>query len=201
MRTIKFKLLTQQQLETIKVTVTTFGELKTEILKSEMAEKINFDGVKFIERNSKAEYGSIDEAILPIGDLLFFVTPTKTDSGCGDTQSPLKPISEIEDMSYNEIRTYISLLNKAETSAIDLTGTRNDIIARYIEWFNTIEILADDEIEDGSIQDLLYQSITLIEKAIILYSKLPENKQFAIEGITVEQLQEEAELLKAKLNK
>ena len=44
MRTIKFKLLTQTQLETLQVEVTTFGQLKEVVLASNFADKINFNG-------------------------------------------------------------------------------------------------------------------------------------------------------------
>lgn len=198
MRTIKFKLLTQTQLEKLEAEVSTFGQLKEAVLSSEFADKINFDGVKFIERNSKAEYGSIDEAILPAGDLLFFVTPTKTDSGTDEFV--VKSVDEINEMGYNELRSYGSQANHLLDADIDLSGKRDDILPRVIDFVENLGV-TEDSIDE--IPTLLSDAIELISKAIEMYLALPEESrpEYAIEGVTVEELQAEAERLKQLLNK
>lgn len=199
MRTIKFKLLTQVQLEKVEAEVTTFGQLKDAVLKSEFGSKINFNGVKFIERNSKAEYGSIDEAILPAGDLLFFVTPTKTDSGLGDSFEVM-PVEALEEMGYNELKSYGSKVNHELGEEIDLSGKRDDILERLVDWTENLEI-PEESID--AIPTLLSDAIELISQAIEMYLAMPEGErpEYAIEGVTVEELQAEAERLKQLLNK
>lgn len=209
MRTIKFKLLTQQHLETIAITTPlfTFGDLKTHILNSDITDKINFNNVKFFERTTKAEYGAFDDAILPTGNLLFFVTPTKTDSGV-DEAIRILSLSEITKMTYNELRTYISKLNKTTDTQINLQGTRSDIITRYAHWIQlgstdnnkeTIEENPDEKSDD--IVKLLTHSLSLIEKAIKLYSELPKPEEYAIDGVTIKELEKEATQLKDQLKK
>lgn len=81
MRTIKFKLLTQNLPVTLETNATTYAELEKDIMSTDLADKINLGNVKLIERLTKAEYGSVPDAVLPEGDIMFFVTPKKTKSG------------------------------------------------------------------------------------------------------------------------
>ena len=77
MRTIKIKLLTQNQLHVVKTNATTFGELKKEMSKLD----IDWKDIQLIDRNTKASY-VLDDSVLPVGDCFFFVMPTKSKHGC-----------------------------------------------------------------------------------------------------------------------
>lgn len=191
MRKIKFKLLTQQQIEVLVTDVRLFGEMINVILKSDLADKIKVGEVKFIERETKTEYGNINEAILPAGDCLFFVTPIKTKSGMN-----ILDWDEITDMSYKELRTYGSQLNNENGACIILTGNRDDILDSFKMWHVT---LSNDEMVEEDYTVILLQAIKLIEEAIILGKA--ENIEYAINGVTFEELEKEALLLKNLLNK
>ena len=79
MRNINLKLLTQREPVRLQTSATTFGELKEEIVKAGVS--IDFSNAQFIERVTKAEFGHIDSALLPPGDILLYVVPVKTKLG------------------------------------------------------------------------------------------------------------------------
>ena len=88
MRKISFKLLTQAQLEVLETSARTLGELKAEISRNQrLRGKIAFGEVQLIERETKATFGDIDDAILPATDCIMFVVPRKTKSGAPDLAS------------------------------------------------------------------------------------------------------------------
>ena len=197
MRKISFKLLTQASLEKIEANVTTFGDLKRAITNSSIARKINFNEVKFIEKNTKAEFGSIDEAILPAGDLLFYVTPVKTKSGLNITPENFLQFSQeevinfMDSLGYNEIRTFGSKLNSLNPSAkISLTGTRADICENVCDFIlEEFENMPDIE----TLKDNLTEAIELITVV----------KEALDKGVigSFDELQAEAERLSKLLNK
>jgi hypothetical protein len=76
MRTIKLKLLTQQQLEVVETNARTFGELKSELEYL----GINWNNNKLIDRSTKTTF-ELDNALLPSGDSIMFQMPTKSESG------------------------------------------------------------------------------------------------------------------------
>ena len=117
MRKISFKLLTQNQLVSIDTNARTFGELKEAVSNSGLEGVVTFGDNQFLERVTKASFGQIDEALLPQGDCIFFVLPLKTKSG-----------SDLDNMSYQELRSYGSFLNKTEDAGINLHGKREDVL-------------------------------------------------------------------------
>jgi len=194
MRNIKFKLLTQQQVETLTTDARTFGQMVEAINASDFAGKINLKGVKFIERETKVEYGSINDALLPVGDCLFFVTPVKTKSGAN-----VLPWEDVDNMSYQELRTYGASLNTENNAGIALTGKRTDILNAFRVYYDNLP--KEEEVLDY--KTLLNQAIVIIQKAITLGQTFKEAEpiEFAVDGVTFEELANEAEALKKLLNK
>lgn len=191
-----FKLLTQVQLEKLETNVRTFGELKQAILNSPMRGKINFNEVKFIEKETKAEYGSIDDATLPTGDLLFFVTPTKTKSGVEITadnflQFDMDEVLEfVDNLGYNEIRRFASFLNNKGAN-ITISGTRYEIAERVSNYIETKFEETDSKVEE--LIEVLSDAVESIQLVI---------KALESGAITkVDALQAEAERLRNLLNK
>ena len=78
MRTIKVKLTTQANLVSIETAATYLGEFKNEPAVKDLG--INWDASKLIDKGSKNTL-ELDETLLPAGDAIFFVFPTKTNSG------------------------------------------------------------------------------------------------------------------------
>lgn len=77
-RTIKLKLLTQNNLVSVVTGVRTLAEFKKtpEVL----ALNIDWESTKLIDRESKAIF-DLDEAVMPAINAIMFVTPTKTKGG------------------------------------------------------------------------------------------------------------------------
>ena len=127
MRTIKFKLLTQTNLESLTTNAVNFGELKQELKQIDWGRNINFNSVQFIERTTKVAYGNVDEAILPAVDSIFIVVPTQTKSG---------RIVDLDSMTYNGLRTYVSKLNRDQKAGIDMSGSKEAILVRVKAYLN-----------------------------------------------------------------
>jgi len=87
-RVVKLKLLTQQDVITVKTSARTRGELCSEL----SSYGINWGSVKLIDRATHDTY-ELDEAVLPAIDCLLFVVPIKTKSGV--------------DLSYREVKEKI----------------------------------------------------------------------------------------------
>jgi hypothetical protein len=161
----------------------------------------NAESFAFVEKTTLSEYGKIDEALLPAGDCIFFVLPIKNKAGLD-----LNSIEELKTLNYNELRTYCALINEVKDAKIDQSGSRVDILNRAIK-FTQAQLKvntkakkveeAKEVIVDNSINELLLDAINLIEKAIELSKD--NNSQLA-DGITYEELHEEALRLKAILN-
>lgn len=107
-RIIKIKLLTQVSLVSIESNARTFGEFKRE--EAVKALNINWNQVKVIDRASKVSF-DMDESVLPAIDAIFFITPTKTDSGMGDTRSNL--YAEIEELKQHGVAVSFNYTRKS----------------------------------------------------------------------------------------
>lgn len=221
MTTFKFKLTTQVALETLESNATTFGELRRDIENSELAKKISFerstenrDGqewvktIKLIERNTQAEYGAISEAKLPAGDsIIFFVTPIEHKGGLVEVEA-LHAESfevleeELDELGYNEIRSFGSKLNRVHDANIDLSGKRHEMLENIIDWLadfyagepeTTINITESDDVTE-----LLSTAVHIIVRCIdLLESDLTAD---VVDNTTLAQLHEDALVLQAKLN-
>ena len=225
MTTFKFKLTTQVALETLESNAQTFGELKRDIQNSELADKISFerktehrDGqewvrtIKLIERNTQAEYGAVDDARLPAGDsLIFFVTPIEHKGGlvaAEDLHLESYEIleEELQELGYNEIRSFGSKLNRVHDADIDLSGKRDEMLENILDWLEEYYAEEEDDnavitiqtTEDASATDLLSAAVHLIVRCIDLL----ESDQAAdvVDNTTLTQLHEDALELQRKMN-
>ena len=185
MRNISLKLLTQRNIEIVSTDATTFGGLKAAIGRNtNLNGKIAFGDVQFIERNSKAVFGDIEDATLPEGDLIMFVVPKKTKSGmdCPD----------FDNMTKLELVKFADNLNNNYGADIDTTET-----FEYIQ--EQIEEFIDDYVEPSDTQEKLYSiADTLRDLAVQvegIADKFPEQREL---GGIQDILQQEAEAI-AKL--
>ena len=160
-RTIRFKLPAQISLLTMRSSATTWGQLKEEILRDPvLKEEIPLDTVpitregrdyirsfKFIDKDTFAEYGKIDDAVLPDKDLIFIITPVEHKGGATNsnkiadlvfllTWDPVKLIINLEEANYNTLRSFGSHLNRKYDKNIDLSGTKEEMKSNIIKAVN-----------------------------------------------------------------
>lgn len=186
MRKIKFKLLTQTQLEVLETSARTFGELKEEMAAHAVLSSVNFNNSQLIERSTKVAYQNIDGAVLPPVDCIMFQADTKTNSGCD-----LPTVESLKEMGYNELRTLGSKLNKENGANIDLTGKRVDILERMVNCVEDMEFNFDEE----ELESPLDYAIKNLEESLEIlrdYKADEEEATNVVEFLTLEDLEDEA---------
>lgn len=193
MRKIKFKLLTQINLEVLETSARTFGELKADMAKHSTLNAVSFNNSQLIERETKVMYGTLDDAVLPATDCIMFVTPVKTLSG-----ADIPTITELQEMGYNELRSLGSKLNKENDADIDLSGKRDDILDRMEDFVLMQEAAA--QAEEQSAEEIVDE---IIDRLQVLKTKLPVREVYVEEvtaiKVTLEDLEAEARALKTKV--
>lgn len=232
-RTIRFKLPAQISLLTMRSSATTWGQLKEEILRDPvLKEEIPLDTVpitregrdyirsfKFIDRDTFAEYGKIDDAVLPDKDLIFIITPVEHKGGATNsnkiadlvfllTWDPVKLIINLEEANYNTLRSFGSHLNRKYDKNIDLSGTKEEMksnIIKAVKELTGTELNSQEETfpetydvemeQPISAVDLLERSIIDITKAIKLIKEDEEN----IEKLKMVEQEEKLEKLSKSL--
>jgi hypothetical protein len=178
---------------------------------SSLKNKIEVGKVKFIDKATMAEYGSIPEAILPASNCILFVTPIQTKAGAVTEENFFENgeselMDELEEMGYNELRSLGSKLNKKYDAGIDLSGKRGDILDNIMDFFDdnldqyNTDNVDSEEVEVTSLKSILMDAIDLIETVIEGLSKVSVNTDIA-EGVTFTELQQQAERLRDLLNK
>jgi len=190
MRTINVKLAAVRGLIKIETNATTLGEFKNEINENYSDQNIPTTNVKFVDIKTKISYED-DRALLPAGDAYFFPVPITSKSGIEFLSE-----EEVDEMGYNEVRSYGSSLNKENGATISLSGKRDDIIPRIKEFLSS-----QDSTEAQQPVELLKDAVKLINAAIskVKEIKLKENVEYAIPGMTLEELEKECEILIEKL--
>lgn len=196
MRKIRLKLLTQSQLVTLNTEAYTFAELQKEVENHPELKDVVVSGKsQFIDNATKAVYGTIPDAILPVGDCLMYVVPTQTKLGC---DVPTK--SAVEQMTYTELRSLGSKLNKENGATIDLSGKRVDVLERVVNWLDSLE---EDDVkepqseEESSTEDKI---VAYANKIIALVEDLKKERVALDESVafatTYAELEAEANRLK-----
>lgn len=198
MRKVRFKLLNQSTLITVETDARTFGELKEVVTANkDLNQVIKFGNNQFIDRDTQHSFGQLDNAILPVTDCILFIFPLKTDSGCN-----IPTAEDVKNMSYKELRTLGSTLNKENGANIDLSGKRDDICERILDFVENGENCCNnDDEEPGTVEywcnEILY--------AVNQLKKLPFNTVVSEEPVaikvTLAQLEEEALNLQKNLKK
>lgn len=174
MRTIKLKLLTQNELVKVETDVRTFGEFKTEI--SNLG--IDWSSAKLIDRASKVSF-DVDSAILPAVDSIMFVMPTKSKAGASYQQELRAKIKQLKDDGMEIPFNY--------------THASNSQMEAFLA---SVEF--EEEAENGV---EIVDEITLTKPGKYILNVLPnvEVKLNYVDETTVEDLELEAEQLKAQL--
>lgn len=233
MTTFRFKLLTEINLVSLESNAQTFAELKADIADSPLAEKISFerttevrDGqnwtrtIKLIEKNTRAEFGSIDDARLPAGDVItFFVTPLEHKGGSGLNNTELRNIVQslneysfeevyamLEKWDYNQLRRFGTVVKTEFKADIDLLGSRENILANILDWINEFLQKKENDCEENKqIKVEAIEEVTplaLIEMALGLLIAatdiLKETEEYSSE---LSELHEKALELQRLLNK
>jgi len=150
MRKIRIKAFDRQNLVVLETSALTKADLINELNAGGYnlpTENINF--VDFATDNTIA----FPSALLPNIDCLLCIVPLKTDQGGFDYT-----IEEVEDMSYNEVRTFASSLNKNYSAGIDMTGKRDAIVERVVDFLEDSYCDCDDT-ENEFITILLPKSV------------------------------------------
>lgn len=184
MRKISFKLLTQAQLESIDTAARTLGELKAEINRNQrLRGKIAFGEVQLIERETKATFGDIDEAILPATDCIMFVVPRKTKSGA--------ILADLATMSLAQLKEHAQkLMDEDDDLYFDIDGVTAAEL--YDELYNHYERNPEvaEEIK-GLVEDLV--KVTDIINVVIPKLEALNIEEVTALRVTTNELQREIE--------
>ncbi|HPQ79887.1 MAG TPA: hypothetical protein PLG47_05505 [Candidatus Dojkabacteria bacterium] len=171
MRKFSFKLPTQVKLERLETTeeVNTWGQLKNVIRRSNSASKFPVKDIVFVEKNTKAMFGSIDDAVLPAGNLLFYVTPTKTKSGSITPNNILTfEEEEVRDfltgLNHIELIDFADKVNNIYNTDIYTDTSADNIKENIMDWFEDAE--KPLTLVKGSVKENLLSAIDLIQLAI-----------------------------------
>ncbi|MDX9798244.1 MAG: hypothetical protein RBT05_05255 [Bacteroidales bacterium] len=202
MRTFKFKLLTQAQLEEFSTNATTLGEMKSEIRNNpDLLRKFgvnsnsNLDEVQFIERSSKTTY-SLDSAILPTTDATLFVSVIKSKAGV-ELDEMRKYYGVIDDKSRYSLELFAKRLNDENEADIDLDGSRSNLYEEILEFIEEeVEhheaVLAAAQTPERNLDELIEQGYKLVK---VLLDFLAEAEDFDAE--TRSELQKEAQRIQS----
>ena len=197
MRTFKFKLLTQAQLEEFSTNATTLGEMKREIRNNpDLLRKFgvnsnsNLDEVQFIERSSKTTY-SLDSAILPTTDATLFVSVIKSKAGVCEIGMQ-QILEDLDEMSRSEMEQWAEQLNEENDADIDLDGSKSNL-------YDEIEAFVNDYLEEQQVvapernlDELIEQGYKLVK---VLLDFLAEAED--VDAETRRELQEEAQRIQS----
>lgn len=231
-RVIKFKLPAQTTLPMLKTSATTWGELKNEILASKElsdqiplhSETVEREGTtfvrnfKFIDKDTFAEFGKIDEAVLPDRNILFFVTPVEHKGGMNYSNGDLWElflsdydnfVKVIKTVDYNTLRSFGAFLNREIGGAnIILNGTKENVknnILNFTDYYkhpkeSTPEFITEVPFEDDNyhIKYLLSKSVENINRAIGIINLQEERSLYTQE---IEELEKTLQSLADKLRR
>ena len=174
MRKIKIKSPDRQNLVTIETSAVTKGQLIEEINSSDLG--ISTANINFVDYHSDVTY-SLDAAVLPGIDCLLLIVPTKTDQGIDFID-----VDNLEEMGYNDLRSYGSKLNKEHSANIDLSGKRSDILEAILDYYDSFEELDDL----GTDEEFVYVPFKRSDLVKILNLSPVEY----VDGITLQQLED-----------
>jgi hypothetical protein len=165
MKTIKLKLLTQNQLQPITTNASTFAEFKAD--EQVKALGIDWSSHKLIDRATRATF-ELDEAKMPEVDSIMFVTPTKTKSGM---------------LSYKEAKEEIQkLISEGKIEKISWVGKStkdlNDLLQKsFTEKTGKLvtEKVAQELNEKDTIVEEIQELLTKVSNKVNELSKLSGN--------------------------
>ena len=129
-RNVTLKLTTQKDLINVESDARTFGELKNQL------KDVKWDGMRVVERSTKNTL-QMDDAVLPATDFVLFLVPEKVKSGAG---------IDIDNSSYNDLRSHISMLNRVKNAGLSLDGKVDDLRTSLKKYYGQIPAEAEDQI-------------------------------------------------------
>ena len=204
MRTFKFKLLTQAQLEEFSTNAVTLGEMKAEIRRNpELLRKFgvntdsNLDEVQFIERSTKTTY-TVNDAILPTTDATMFVSVIKSKAGV--ELEDMKDFLEcIDDETRTELEDFAYELNTENGANIDLDGSKSNLYEAIVDFIEG----KIEEAEEAEAAGCGCNFEELVEKGYALLESLTEFIENArnIDDAARTRLQQEAEKIQHHFDK
>ena len=172
MRKIKVKSPDRSDLVVFETNAVTKSDLMVEL--SNVG--ISTNNINLVDYHSDVTY-ELDQAVLPAIDCLLLVVPTKTSQGALDYN-----VEELNEMSYNELRSYGSKLNKTG-AGIDLSGKREDILERLIAYtYETVKEAVETD-------DIVYIPISRAALLQSLGIKIVPEVNYAMDPITYDQLE------------
>lgn len=198
-RTVTLKLTTQKDLVVRESNARTFGELKGEL------NDIKFDGMRVVERSTKNTL-QMDDAVLPATDFVLFLVPEKVKSG-----GRMKQI-DVENASYNELRSQISMLNRVKNAGIDIAGSKESLrngLRQYLNGTETpkelkIQVVPESETETKSpveiIEDCRADINQAIDKIIEACNATPKDTTDYVFKTSISDLENEVSMIKSSLN-
>ena len=127
MREVILKLTSQKDLIKHQSDAITFGQLKDEM------KQVKWDGMRVVERSTKSTL-QLDDAILPQGDFILFLVPEKVKSGMTKESGGLEELSDVENASYNQLRSHMSWLNRNKDAKLDVSGSTEDLKEALLEY-------------------------------------------------------------------
>jgi len=129
-RNVTLKLTTQKDLINIESDARTFGELKAQL------KDVKWDGMRVVERSTKNTL-QMDDAVLPATDFVLFLVPEKVKSGAK---------IDIDNSSYNDLRSHISMLNRVKNAGLSLDGKVDDLRSILKNYYGEVPAQAIDQI-------------------------------------------------------
>jgi superfamily II DNA or RNA helicase len=151
-RVIKLKLLDREELVPIQTAARTLGEFKKE--ESVIELEIDWNSVKLIDRPTKSTF-ELDEAVLPIVDVIMFITPLRTKAGLYTYKECIEKLK-----NYKE---------NGGTMKFDYTGATTEKLNEYV---SKIEEEYMSATEENTEEKIVAQAISLMKKATKKLKKL-----------------------------
>ena len=160
-RKVTLKLTSQKDLVVHESEARTYGDLQKEL------PNIKWDGMRVVERSSKNTLQA-DDALLPAGDFLLFVVPEKVKSGND------MPKLDIDNASYNEMRSHASMLNKVKNANIPMGGSKDDIKKAVKAYYASTTKSTDEASNDVAVIENARKNINdAIDSILRVASKPP----------------------------
>lgn len=174
MRTIKLKVLTQNELVVVETNARTFGEFKTEV----SGLGIDWSSAKLIDKASKASF-EVDNAILPATDALMFVMPVKSKAGASRSEMTAA-VKALKEKGVEIPFNYTHATNKQLEDFLSSQTTEEEPAeVIFLKPGKYILVVEENETENA-------------EEAVAKF------KATLVEWVTFDDLQKEAEELKKK---
>lgn len=189
-RKVSIKTTTQKDMVHFESDARTFGELKKDL------PEVKWSNMRVVERSTKNTL-DMDEAILPATDIILFLVPEKVKSG-----GQKKKLKDVDNASYNDLRSHASFLNKMKDAKIAMNGGTEELRKAVKAYYKALETpgVEDDNAAVAQIEEArakINEAIdTIIETA---GSAVPVDNTEYVLKVSVDDLDEEFKSIKKAL--